>query len=190
MRNNIDTPGLDLRPMEFVELERRRYSFNINRLILWGLIVGFVMLSVGTISYTFTCIRNLTTEIEIMRDSVSEYTRQRMELVQENQRLERENQATEKVLQFLQNDIPVLEIMEALEANAGIGLKFDTADFSRNGLTGVTVILDGKADNDKAIMNMTEGLKASNKFSSVMLPISQRDQTGRIIFKLVLRMGG
>ena len=189
MRNNIDTPALDLRPMEFVELEKRRYSFNINRLILWGLIVGFVMLSVGTISYTFTCIRNLSTEIEIMRDSVSEYTRQRMELVQENTRLERENQTTEKILQFLQNDIPVLEIMETLEAHTGIGLKFDTADFSRNGLTGVTVILDGKAENDKVVMNMTEGLKASNKFSSVMLPISQRDQTGRIVFKLILRIG-
>ena len=113
-----------------------------------------------------------------------------MELVQENARLERENQTTEKILQFLQEDIPVLEIMEALEANAGIGLKFDTADFSRNGLTGVTVILDGKADNDKAVMNLTEGLKASNKFSNVMLPVSQRDQTGRIVFKLVLRIGG
>ena len=190
MRNNIDTPALDLRPLEFIELEKRRYSFNINRLILWGLIVGFVMLSVGTISYTFTCIRNLSTEIEIMRDSVSDFTRQRMELVQENARLERENQTTEKILQFLQEDIPVLEIMEALEANAGIGLKFDTADFSRNGLTGVTVILDGKADNDKAVMNLTEGLKASNKFSNVMLPVSQRDQTGRIVFKLVLRIGG
>ena len=92
-------------------------------------------------------------------------------------------------MRFLQGDIPALEIMETLEANAGIGLKFDTADFSRNGLTGVTVILDGKAENDKVVMNMTEGLKASNKFSSVMLPISQRDQTGRIVFKLILRIG-
>ena len=189
MRNNPETPALDLRPMEFVELEKRRYQFNINRLILWGLIVGFVMLSIGTISYTLTCIRDLSTEIEIMRDSVSDFTRQRMELMQENARLERENQTTEKILQFLQEDIPALEIMEALEANAGAGLKFDTADFSRDGSTGVTVILDGKADNEKAIMNLTEGLKASNKFSNIMLPVSQKDPTGRIMFKLILRMG-
>ena len=189
LREGTDWPGLDIRPMEFVELEKRRYSFNINRLILWGLIVGFVMLSVGTISYTITCIRNLSTEIEIMRDSVSDFTNQRMELIRENSRLESENKKTEKILQFLQEDIPALEIMKELEANSGIGLKFDTADFSRNSLTGVTVVLDGKADNDKVVMNMTEGLKASKKFSSVMLPVSQKDPTGRIIFKLILRMG-
>ena len=81
--------------------------------------------------------------------------------------------------------MPVLEVMNALESSAGTGIKFDNADFSRN-LTIVTVVIDGKAQDEQSVINLTEGLKSSGLFSRVMLPVSQKDQTKRIIFKLVL----
>ena len=187
-----DSPGLaplDMRPIEFIELERRRYSFNINRLMLWGLIVSFLMLSIGTISFTFSCIQELSEKIEIVRDSVSDLTPQRDAIIRENAELERANGKVEEVLRFLQSNIPVLEILKELEMNTVSGVKFDTADFSRGLLGGVTVTIDGKADDENIIMTMTEGLKAGGKFSSVKVPVSQKDQTGRVVFKLILQMG-
>ena len=174
--------------MEFVELEKRRYSFNINRVILWGLLVGFITLSIGTITFSINSIKELEAKMDVMRDNVSDFTRQRIALTEENSRLEKQREKAEKILEFLQTDIPVLEILDALEINSGNGLKFDTADFSQN-IAGITIVLDGKAEDEKSVLNTTEGLKKSGKFKSVMLPVSQRDQTGRIIFKIILIVG-
>ena len=185
MRNRSPIPALDLRPREYVELERRRYSFNPIRLALWMSLAGFFMLSAGTIGYSITRTRELMDEIDEMRSNVSVLTQRRMRLTDENSRLERQKNKTEKIIDFLKSDIPVLEVMNALEASSGTGIKLDNADFSRN-LSIVTVVIDGKAQDEQSVLNLTEGLKASKLFSSVRLPISQRDATKRIIFKLVL----
>ena len=180
--------GLDLRPAEYVELERRRYSFNPNRLALWGLLAGFLMMSVGTISYAFMTIQSLKQGIEDMRDNVGSMTLQRQSLERTNSQLESKRKQTEKILDFLKGDIPVLEILNALEANMPEGVKYDNADFTLGPLGGVNVVVDGKARSDKEIIAMTEGLKDSGLFESVMLPVSQRDQLQRKVFKLVLRV--
>ena len=180
--------GLDLRPSEYIELERRRYSFNPNRLILWGLLAGFLMTSAGTISYAFMTIHKLSGEIEGMRDNVSEMTIRRHALEQANSQLENQRRHTEKILDFLKGDIPVLEILNALEVNQTNGIKYDNADFTIGPLGGVNVVVDGKAKSDKDIITMTEGLKEGGLFDSVMLPVSQKDQLQRKVFKLVLRV--
>ncbi|MBR0035091.1 MAG: hypothetical protein IJP54_05410, partial [Synergistaceae bacterium] len=180
--------GLDLRPAEFVELERRRYSFNPNRLALWGLLAGFLMMSAGTISYAFITIQNLRQSIEDMRDNVGSLTSRRQNLERENSELESKRKQTEKILDFLKGDIPVLEILNALEVNMPNGIKYDNADFTLGPLGGVNVVVDGKARSDKEIITMTEGLKDSGLFDSVLLPVSQKDQLQRRVFKLVLRV--
>ncbi|MBQ6112107.1 MAG: hypothetical protein IJR43_02225, partial [Synergistaceae bacterium] len=185
MRNRSPIPALDLRPLEYVELERRRYAFNPTRLAMWMMLAGFLMLSSGTIGYSVMRIRELVTDIDDMRDNVSVLTQRRMRLAEENSRLEKQKNKTQKIIDFLQSDMPVLEVMNALESSAGTGIKFDNADFSRN-LTIVTVVIDGKAEDENSVINLTEGLKSSGLFSRVMLPVSQKDQTKRIIFKLVL----
>lgn len=185
MRNRSPVPALDLRPREYVELERRRYAFNPTRLALWMMLAGFFMLSAGTIGYSVTKIRDLIDEIDEFRDNVSILTQRRMRLTEENLRLDKQKQKTEKLIAFFQSDIPVLEIMNALESSAGTGVKLDNADFSRN-LSVVTVVIDGKAQDEQSVINLTEGLKASGLFSHVMLPVSQKDALKRIVFKLVL----
>lgn len=185
LRNRSAIPALDIRPKEYVELERRRYAFNPTRLAMWIMLAGFFMLSAGTIGFAVQNIRDIVDDIELMRDNVSELTNRRMRLVQDNQRLEQQKNKTEKIIDFLRSDIPVLEVMNALEASAGTGIKFDNADFSRN-LTIVTVVIDGKAEDEQSVINLTEGLKSSGLFSQVRLPVSQKDLTKRIIFKLIL----
>ena len=188
LRNLLDTQKIDLRPSKYVELERRRYSFNPNRLILWALLVAFVMLSIGTISFALMRIREMDIELEDKRIANSDLLAQRTALAKTNANLESQQKHTERVLDFLKQDIPVLEIMDALGVYSAAGTKFDEADFSR-GFTGdVTVMIDGKAADEKSILSLTEGLKNSELFSDVRLPVSQKAQTGQIIFKLILRV--
>lgn len=186
LRNILDKQKLDLRPSAYVELERRRYSFNPNRLLLWVLLVAFVMLSAGTISFTWMRIAELDAQLEGKREANSELLAQRAELAKGNADLEAQQRRTQLVLDFLKKDMPVLEIMNALEAHFAAGVKFDEATFSRLGTGGVTVTIDGKAVDEKAILSMTEGLKQSGMFSEVRLPVSLRAMTGQVIFKLIL----
>ncbi|MBR4196844.1 MAG: pilus assembly protein PilM [Synergistaceae bacterium] len=187
MREDSES-GLDLRPAEYVELERRRYSFNPNRLALWGLLAGFLMMSLGTISYAFMTMNSLTEKIDSLRGNLGSLTAQRQRLERENSQLEAQRKQTEKILDFLKGDIPVLEILNALEVNIPDGVKYDNADFVLGPLGGVNVVVDGKARSDKEIIAMTEGLKESGLFDSVMLPVSQKDQLQRKVFKVVLRV--
>ena len=190
LRNDPETQRLDLRPTEYVELERRRYSFNPNRLIFWGLLVAFVMLSIGTISFAWMRIRDLDIALEDKRISNTDLLARRAELARSNADLEKKQKDTEKILDFLRNDIPVLEILNVFEIHAASGLKFEEADFSRNAAGLITVTLDGKAADEDAILNTTEGLKASGLFEDVRLPISLRAMTGQFVFKIIAKVKG
>lgn len=187
LRDNPDE-GLDLRPSEYVELERRRYAFNPNRLALWLLLAGFLMTTAGTISYAFMNIQTLSEKIEDLRVNESSIAIRRQTLEKKNSELEAQRRHTEKILDFLKGDIPVLEILNALESNQTEGIKYDSATFALGPLGGVNVVVDGKAGDDSQIISMTEGLKESGLFESVMLPFSQKDQLQRKVFKLVLRV--
>lgn len=166
---------LDLRPMEFVELEQRRYHFNVYRLILWSLVVAFIMLSIGTISFAYSCIQNLSYEMDVMRENVDDMTRQRMEIAAENARLEKQKNKIGTVLDFLKSDLPVLEVLRALETavaivnNEGYELKFDNAEFVKGAGESVIININGKANNNTAISIMTDELRNGFNQSEVDL---------------------
>ena len=153
-----------------------------------GLLAVFLMTSAGTISYAFININTLSEKLEVMRGNEVSITARRQALEKKNAELETQRRHTEKILDFLKGDIPVLEILNALEENQTNGVKYDNATFTLGPLGGVNVVVDGKANNDKEIIDMTEGLKESGLFESVMLPFSQKDQLQRKVFKLVLRV--
>ncbi len=193
MRDTPGFPSLDMRPQEFIEIERRRYAFSVNRLILWGLIIVFLMLSIGTMSFTFFCIQDINDKMALIRESVQDLTPQRIALSKQNSELEQQNTETEKVLKFLQDDIPVLEILSALEESSGTthGVKFDNADFSRKSEGVFSVNLTGVADDEKALLGTLTILNDTRKFSEIKLPVSQQDPaTGKVNFTLVLEIGG
>ena len=192
MRDTPGFPALDMRPQEFIDIEHRRYSFSFDRLILWGLIIIFLMISIGTISYTFFCIQDINDKMALIRDSVADLTPQRIALTRQNSELEQQNAKTEKVLKFIQGDIPVLEILSEFEKSAGtnFGVKFENADFSRNEAEVFVVNITGKANDEKALLAALQKLNESQKFSDIKLPVSQQDETGQVDFTLVLEMGG
>ena len=182
LRNDPDSTRLDLRPSEYVELERRR------RLIFWGLLVAFIMLSVGTISFAWMRIRDLDIALEDKRISNTDLLTRRAELARSNADLEKKRKDTERVLDFLKSEIPVLEILNAFETHAGDGIKFEEADFSRNSAGVIMVTIDGKASDEDAILSTTEGLKRCGLFDEVKLPISLRAMTGQMVFKIILKV--
>ena len=187
LRNISEAQKIDLRPTEYVELERRRYSFNPNRIILWGLLVAFVMLSIGTMSFAWMRMRDLDIELEDMRLANTDLLARRTELARSNSELEKKQKQLEKILDFLKKDIPVLEVMSALENHFAAGVKLTEANFSQtSAMGGVTITIDGTASDEKAILAMTEGLKQSGLFREVRLPISLKAQTGLTVFKLLL----
>ena len=192
MRNTPGFPALDMRPIEFIEIEKRRYAFSIYKLILWLLIIAFFLFSIGTISYTFLCIQNINDQIALIRDSVQDLTPQRIALTRQNSELEQQNAEIEKVLRFLQNDIPALEILNELEYSAGmeLGVHLDEADFSRNDAGRFVASITGKAADEKSLLDSLKKLNDSKKFREIKLPVSQQDETGQVNFTLILEFGG
>lgn len=194
MRDTPGFPALDMRPEEFIEIERRRYSFSIYRLILWALIILFLMISIGTISFTFFCIQDLNDKMALIRDSIADLTPQRIALTRQNSELEQQNKETEKVLKFLKENIPALEILGDLEFRTNAmdndGVKFDNADFSRNSSGGFLITLNGHAIDEKTLLEALSELNTAGRYSSVKVPTSQRSETGQVAFTLILEMGG
>jgi len=192
MRDTPGFPSLDMRPQEFIEIERRRYAFSMSRLILWGLIIIFLMVSIGTISFTLFSIQDINDKIALIRDSVQDLTPQRIALTRQNSELEQQNAETEKVLRFLQDDIPVLEILSTLEFGMDFKgvVKFEKADFSRNDAGNFSITLDGKAEDEKSLLEALKHLNDSKRFNEIKIPASQQDAaTGQVNFTLILEMG-
>ncbi|MBR1486615.1 MAG: pilus assembly protein PilM [Synergistaceae bacterium] len=192
MRNAPGFPAIDMRPIEFIEIEKRRYSFSVYKLILWVLILIFFMFSIGTISYTLLCIQDINDQMALLRDSVQDLTPQRIALTRQNSELEQQNAETEKILRFLKNDIPALEILNELEDSAGIqlGVHLADAEFVHNDSGRFVVTINGKAENEPSLLESLKKLNDSKKFREIKLPVSQQDETGQVNFTLILEFGG
>jgi hypothetical protein len=104
-------------------------------------------------------------------------------------------QAREKVfsqtLQIMQDDMPSLEVLNALESNMdGLGMGFNTLRFNLGRGTGANkepdvVEVTGMATTDKQIIDYADRLRASGVFRDVFLPSTVRsEQSGMINFTL------
>lgn len=186
MAGRNHTQVLDLRPEEYIKQEKRRYSFNLSRLIFWTLFAGLVIISIGTAAVSFRGILNLGENIEQLRVGVNDMRRRRLEITEANSKLEQQQNRTEKILNFLKSDIPVLEIMNAIEMNSASGTRLNTADFSRSSKGDCTAQINGTAPDEDSLVSLSDGLKESGLFDNVNIPISQKNSSGRITFRLVM----
>lgn len=179
--------SLDLRPVEYVLSEKRRYSFNLTRLLLVGMLSVFVIMSVGSIVRSFHGAKLLNLELELLRGSIRDLSNRRIILMEENSRLERQRINAEKILNFVHDDIPALEILNELEENSESGIKFQMVNFTRD-KSGCVVSIEGTANDDKSLVSMTEGLNESGLFESVIISRSQKSRRGSVEFNIILRV--
>ena len=188
LRDTPDTAKIDLRPMEYVELEKRRHTLSITKILVAALLVAFFGSSIWTIYYGMSQTEDLKERIVQVREANREFIQRRAQLTQANSKLEQQRRTSEKILNFFKGNIPALEVMEALEANSGEGIKFTDADFVMDNKGGVTVTVNGSATEENLVMVLSEGLKRSKIFENVTVPVSRRDFKGGMIFRLVLKV--
>lgn len=188
IREQENTTQIDLRPMEYVELERRRHTLSLTKIAAAVLLVAFFGSSIWTIYYGLTQTEDLKGQIEVLREANSEFIQRRAELTRANSQLEQQRRNSEKILNFFKGNIPALEVMNALEANSGEGIKFTDADFSLASNGDITVTVNGRAEQENMVMVLSEGLQRSKVFENVTVPISRKDFTGGMMFRLVLKV--
>ena len=202
MRESSDIV-LDLRPAEYVALEKRRNSLNASRIILASLTAAFLLLSTGTIIFTFVRMSLIQNAIEITRMLVDELALKRDDLIKDNARLQKIKTQTENNIKFLIDDMPVLEVLNSIEINAGTGIKIDDAAFARSGQN-LTVSINGTASDEKSLISLSEGLKATGMFLDVIVPttaknsdksnsgeagaISEASETNQVKFSMTLTL--
>ena len=165
---------LDLRPAEYVALEKRRNSLNASRIILASLTAAFFLLSMGTVIFTFVRMSLIQNAIDITRLLVDELALKRDELIKDNARLQKIRTQTERNIKFLIDDMPVLEVLNSIEVNAGTGIKIDDAAFARSGKN-FTVSINGTASDEKSLISLSEGLKETGMFLDVIVPTTAKN---------------
>jgi hypothetical protein len=96
-----------------------------------------------------------------------------------------------ETLRIMQDDLPTLEVMNALETNMdefGIGLetlRFIPGRTVRNVREPDVVEVVGTVATDRQIIDFSDRLRGSGVFSGVTLPITRlNEQTGRVSFTL------
>ena len=188
MRDPDDEYIMDLRPAEYIAFEKRKNSMNPNRIALILLMSGFGILSLGTILFANSRARILTRAIDHNRELISELQEHRMELMKNNTSLSQNKSQTEQVLNFLRGDIPILEVLNSIEANAGTGIKLNNADFTAGG-TGFVVNITGTASDAESLESLSEGLKQSGLFESVVIPGTSQVKN-LVNFSLILNIKG
>ena len=177
----------DLRPESVMEKERKKTSFNPMRLLVTLLMLVFFASS-GYYIVTMTLkMMDLKDSIEYKESEVSNLEMQMRQLEVEIRRLqEREREFTSN-LKIMQDDLPTLEVLNALETciEPGMGLNSVRCVSAPN--TGNTAVLTATAGAEEQIIRFTDGLSRSGVFSAVNMPTSIRDdRTGRVTFTLNL----
>jgi hypothetical protein len=181
----------DLRPAGLLEKERKQKSFNLTRTIA----IILMLLFFGSSSYYLVM---MTLHRIRLEDVVSERESMIFTLETEKSGLERqvnELKAREKVfadtLKIMQDDLPTIEVLDALETNMddyGIGfnsLRFVIGRVDRGVKAPDVVEVTGLVASDKQIIDFSDRLRAAGVFSDVFLPVTTRnDQTGMISFTL------
>jgi len=178
----------DLRPIGMLEKERKQKSFNLTRTIAVLLMAAFFATSIGYLVV-------MTFQRLALQDTVFENDSIVSSLEAEKTVLQRqvtELRAREKVfsdtLNIMQDDLPTIEVLNALESNIdeyGIGL--DTLRFVVGNAAGITNVVEvtGLAATDKQIIDYSDRLRASGVFTDVLLPVTTlNESTGLISFTL------
>ena len=176
----------DLRPASMLEKERKKTSFNLTRLLAMLLLLfffascGFYVLKMGWE------VKVLGDEILNKEDEVSGMEGAKQALEAEIQRLRGREKVFADTLKIMQDDLPTLEILNALETHMPeYGMGITTLRFQPAANAPLRCVLEGTAANETQIIDLSDGLSGSGIFTSVTMPTSRKDEkTGRVTFTL------
>lgn len=175
----------DLRPESVMEKERKKTSFNPMRLVVTLLLLVFIASSGYFIATMTLKMLDLKDLIESKEIEVSTLETQRSQLDAEIRRLQEREKVFTSTLKIMQDDLPTLEVLNALENNLEFGMGLNTLKCSAGNPS--SAVLTATAAEESQIIHFTDGLSRCGVFSAVAMPSSTRDdKTGRVTFILNL----
>ncbi len=181
----------DLRPVSLLERERKQRSFNITRLLAMLLFLIFLGSSSFYVVTMTLKVISLKEEIDIKEGEVSGLEGSKQALEAEIRRLKDKEKVFADTLKIMQDDLPTLEVLNALEVNMIYGMAVNSLKFNPGRAAGAanSAVLDATAATEEQIIEFTNGLTSSGVFSGVAMPTSKRDEkTGRVSFALNLEL--
>jgi len=171
----------DLRPAGMVEKERKKTGFNLTRIIAILLMGAFFMASVGYLAIMTMQYFILQEEVLQREVSVSRLDMERAALQGRVNELRARETVFAETLRIMQDDLPTIEVLNALETNMDIfGIGLDTLRFVAD-----VIEVTGTVATDRQVIDFSDRLRASGVFSNVFLPVTAlNEQTGMISFTL------
>ncbi len=184
-----DSKGIyiDLRSRDYLALQKRKNSFNINRVAILALITTLVFALIVSVVLSILKANKLNVALDSERDFISNLQNQVRDLERENDYLHSQQRGILQILNFKREDLPVLEVMNALEANTGVGIEFRSINFGKD-RSGCVATLEATAEDEELIIAMTEGLTHSGIFRNITMPSSQKLESDKINFTLILNI--
>ena len=184
----------DLRPAEYLAIERKRHSFNFTRLLAMLLLLSFLACCGGYLALAFIETQTLSDEIESLESDVAELETSQAALTTKLNGLKNREAQLVKTLAIMQTEPPTLEVLDTIETYMEPGMGIDSIRFTpvtdRNSKkVSYTAIVDATALAEEQIISLTDGLTSSGLFSGVTMPSTKKDEkTGRVIFNLSLNL--
>lgn len=179
----------DLRPVSLLEKERKKRGFNLTRLLAMVLLLVFLATSIFYIATVTLKVMELQSEIEMKEGEVTALEGSQRALEAEINRLKAEEKIYADTLKIMQDDLPTLEVLNALDMNMSDGMAVSRLVFSPSRTAGgpSTAVLEATSSAEDQIIELTNGLSSSGVFSGVAMPTSKKDdKTGRVTFTLNL----
>ena len=167
----------DLRPVTMLERERKKTTFNATRLVAFILMIIF---AVSNGFYMWMAFQNMMR----LNDAIEE----KNALEAEVGRLRRQEAEYAATLKIMQDDLPTLEVLNALERGLEPGMGLNTLRLSPTP-QGTVATLDATAASDEQTVQFSTSLTSSGVFSAVSMPNSRLDdRTQRVSFTMSLTL--
>jgi len=120
----------DLRPAGMLEKERKRTGFNLTRTVAVILMLAFFLSSGGYIVMMTLERFMLQDEVEVREDMIANLETEKVALEGQVNELKPRERVFADTLQIMNDDLPTLEVLNALEANMDdYGIGFNTLRF-------------------------------------------------------------
>lgn len=177
----------DLRPADLMKKESKKRSFNLMRLLIILLLLLFLISNGFYIMKTTLSVLALRDSVEYKRSEVSRLEASKVALEAEIRRLQEREKVFTDTLKIMQDDLPTLELFEALETCMEPNMRISDLRFTAG--REPLVILNATADTDEQTTIFRIGLENSGVFSRVTMPTSKLDEkTKRVQFTLNLTL--
>jgi cell division protein FtsB len=174
----------DLRPKDLMEKEGKKRSFSPTRLLVMLLFLLFLSSTGFYFMKTVFAVLDLKDSVEYKQSEVSRLEASRNALEAEIKRLQQREKVFTDTLKIMQDDLPTLELFEALETRAEPGMRIFDLRYAAP-----QVILNARADTEEQITLFRVELESSGVFSRVSMPISRLDEkTRKVLFTLNLTL--